>query len=164
MSEVAYGLPSVMPDPPAGPRMTAPPPPGRGSRLRERIPVTDGRWWERAACRGLGRDAGSVWHEPWHHPSKVVHEAIAMCRACPVLSECAAEQVGAPGLKAGHVWVTNHNGRQVRQTAKTCGWCRRVFYGISPKARCCSTSCRTKLGVFEAKGAKGVAALREAPR
>ena len=132
-----------------GPRTQAPPSPQRGTRLTERIPVRSERWFERAACIGQGTKSTSVWHEPWNHPADVVHNAIRTCITCPVLDECGAEKPGAAGLKASYVWVINGNNVLVKQDPKPCAWCRRMFYGKTPKARCCSSACRSKIGAYE---------------
>lgn len=141
MNEVAYPLPSVMAQPPAGPRTSAPPPPGRGSRLTERVPVAEGRWQERAGCRGQGNSPTSVWMAPWLHPWTAIREARRTCWRCPVFDKCEAADIRV-GVCAARIWVVDPRGRLVAVEPRECAMCGTRFVGKSPKARMCSKACR----------------------
>jgi len=131
---------------PAGPRTTAPPPPTRGSRLTQRI-VSDGRWWDRAACKGLdgplrgGR--GSVWIEPGQHPRAVVDMALRVCRECPVRDACGRDRDDLASLSRNEVagiWAgeSRSPGGSPR-TLKTCKVCGAGFTSTSRDL--CSAGC-----------------------
>lgn len=125
---------------PAGPRTSAPPPPGRGSRLTERLgdPV---RWQDRALCAGQTKDATSIWIYPGKHPDIAVTKALRTCAVCPVRVEC---RLFAPsprvGIIAGEVWISQ-NGTAVKRPLVPCRTCAIGFY-TSTNGAYCSRNCR----------------------
>ncbi len=155
-------MPSVMPNADGcSPRMVAPPPPARGTRLTDRVTVGQNRWYEHALCLGQGRTSDSIWHSPWDYPAEEVRKKQLLCMSCPVLEQCSAEPKLAPGLTSGFVWVFDARGRLTAQNDRLCKWCRKGFFGKTLKSRCCSASCRAKLAKYEGKASEEQERLRD---
>lgn len=83
-----------------------------------RTPVTDGRWEQHAACRGVPTN--------WFYLLTRTERVAPYCRDCPVIDACRADVEGMPNrlrwtgqYRAGRWWPARYAKRSLRPTDTT---------------------------------------------